>query len=560
MEHEYGIQPNGVVYSTAIASCSRAKPKPDVQQALLLLDEVVAKKKIYMNVVGYNAVLSTLAKVGDYKKAIDILQKMENGYYSVHPDTVTYSTVMTACERAERWEDVLHYGNKIKNNDNLKLDGIAITTILHACQALGYADLALDYLQLMKDNTSSYNRYSKTNGKLRQGVKAPLLHPDHVAYCLTISACSKAGRIRDSIRLFQELNAINQASVKAYTAVIDGCSTIGNHQLALHLLNNMYSKFSLKPTVVTYSSVLTACASALAKYDNKDQQEEHMDIIERENIIETAYNLFHNMCMSNDTSIHPNIITYNAMLQVYAEGCKLHQCFGLFQQLTKEGKKPTIVTFGTLMSACERVENVTAMNDVFDYMKVYGIEPNEIVYGAAISCSRKAKQSDKALELLNAMISSKLYPNIVTFNTVFLSLLESNNKKQSQKQPKGYLLNKALELYKTYLVQDKNDKSKSKLKPNIQTYQMLIYALSNAQRPKEAESILRDMIATFTEKPDVILYTSIITAYEKINQPKNSLRLLEEMREIGYDFYDSKLLNELFKRMVRLVHWGASGF
>lgn len=158
------------------------------------------------------------------------------------------------------------------------------------------------------------------------------------------------------------------------------------------------------------------------------------------------------------------------------------------------------------------------------------------------------------------MISSKLYPNIVTFNTVFLSLLESNNKKQSQKQPKGYLLNKALELYKTYLVQDKNDKSKSKLKPNIQTYQMLIYALSNAQRPKEAESILRDMIATFTEKPDVILYTSIITAYEKINQPKNSLRLLEEMREIGYDFYDSKLLNELFKRMVRLVHWGASGF
>ena len=156
---------------------------------------------------------------------------------------------------------------------------------------------------------------------------------------------------------------------------------------------------------------------------------------------------------------------------------------------------------------------------------------------------------------MDNMISSNLKPNIVTFNTVLLSLLESNNKKQ--KQPKGYLLNKALELYKTYLAHDKN---KSKLKPNIQTYQILIRALSNAQRPKEAENILRNMIASSTDKPDVNLYTSIITAYEKLNQPKNSLRLLEEMREIGYDFYDSKLLNELFKRMVRLVHWGASGF
>ena len=148
MKDVYHIEPNDVVYSTVIASCSRAQPKPDAEQALLLLDEVVANKKISMNVVGYNAVLSTLAKVGDAEKAIDILNKMEEGYYNnIMPDYVSYCTVMAACERAQRWEDILYYANIMKNNKCLTLDGIAITNILHACQALGYADLALEYLQ-----------------------------------------------------------------------------------------------------------------------------------------------------------------------------------------------------------------------------------------------------------------------------------------------------------------------------------------------------------------------------------------------------------------------------
>eukprot|EP00957_Ditylum_brightwellii_P016663 1252723-Ditylum_brightwellii.AAC.1 len=54
--------------------------------------------------------------------------------------------------------------------------------------------------------------------------------------------------------------------------------------------------------------------------------------------------------------------------------------------------------------------------------------------------------------------------------------------------------------------------------------------------------------------PDVDLYTVTVTAYERNGQPMKALRLMESMREDGYDFYEAKVLNEAFKKAVKLVN------
>jgi hypothetical protein len=54
--------------------------------------------------------------------------------------------------------------------------------------------------------------------------------------------------------------------------------------------------------------------------------------------------------------------------------------------------------------------------------------------------------------------------------------------------------------------------------------------------------------------PDVDLYTATVTAYEQTKQPLQALRLMESMRADGYDFYEAPVLNEAFKRAVRLVN------
>ena len=54
--------------------------------------------------------------------------------------------------------------------------------------------------------------------------------------------------------------------------------------------------------------------------------------------------------------------------------------------------------------------------------------------------------------------------------------------------------------------------------------------------------------------PDVDLYTATISSYERIGQPLKALNLMESMREGGYDFYESAVLNSAFKRAVKLVN------
>jgi pentatricopeptide repeat protein len=54
--------------------------------------------------------------------------------------------------------------------------------------------------------------------------------------------------------------------------------------------------------------------------------------------------------------------------------------------------------------------------------------------------------------------------------------------------------------------------------------------------------------------PDVELYTITVSAYERMGQPLSALRLMESMREDGYDFYDVEVLNTILKRLVKLVN------
>ncbi len=51
--------------------------------------------------------------------------------------------------------------------------------------------------------------------------------------------------------------------------------------------------------------------------------------------------------------VKPNIVTYNAAIQACAEGLNLDSAFKLLWQLREDGLAPTIITYGSLMTACE---------------------------------------------------------------------------------------------------------------------------------------------------------------------------------------------------------------
>jgi len=162
MKSKYGIAPNAVIYSTVISAVARTDP-PQPQLALDLIYEATIEKRLYMNVVGFNAAIAACARAGDWQRAMKVLNQMEgvdvlgdssigNVTTFVPPDSVTYGTMLSACEKSEQWELVLQYAKIAMEEKNLQLDALAITSVLHACQQLSLADEALYYLELMKKN------------------------------------------------------------------------------------------------------------------------------------------------------------------------------------------------------------------------------------------------------------------------------------------------------------------------------------------------------------------------------------------------------------------------
>uniref|UniRef100_A0A7S4RPL2 PROP1-like PPR domain-containing protein n=1 Tax=Ditylum brightwellii TaxID=49249 RepID=A0A7S4RPL2_9STRA len=543
-----------------------------------------------------------------------------------NPDQVTYGTVMAACERSKQWKEVLRFAKKslmIQKDLNLQMDGIALTSALHACQQLGYADEAIYYLDLMKRLSSSSSSscndddyehngeneqkesHRNTRGRQRKGARKPLQGPDEVAYRLAISACARSreeGRYKDGIQLLNEMKKDwnLKPDVVAYTAAIAGCADAGEYQIALELLQRMKEE-EVEPNVVTYSAVIGACATASAKaatriQDDDDDDDTYLvdsswddengnentdnDDYDKNNEIQKplqkALQLLSYM-KSSQSNVTPNIVTYNAAIRACAEGQDLIGAFELVDELIACGLKPTIVTYGSLMTACERVGSVEAASNVFKRMRTQNdeeeeeeMQPNEIIYGAAISCCRKARQPDRAFLLLRRMIKDGLFPNAATFNTVILAHTEG-------KKPN---LDQAILIYRLMKSQKLAAASSSGstsfppssfstefntttpifCKPNRQTYNILIQSLSSNRRPEEAELFLRKMRLEDGFVPDVDLYTVTVTAYERNGQPMKALRLMESMREDGYDFYEAKVLNEAFKKAVKLVNVVGRGF
>jgi pentatricopeptide repeat domain-containing protein 1 len=477
----------------------------------------VESKELNMSVVGYNTALSACSNAGKWDAAIKLLEKMETRGIV---DVVSYGTVMAACEKGEQWSLVLHYADTMISK-GFSLDGLAVTSALHACQQKGMALDALRYLDLLKASPKMSQR--KTAGWERSGTREPLEGPDDVAYRLAISACARGGEWRKGINLLSEMKTVTgSVDVIAYTSAITGCEYAGEWRAAFSVLE-MMRRDGVEPNEVTIAAAIGACATACAKGLDVD-----LALSKGLQLLQVT--------KKDPNVVKPNIEIYNAAIRACAEAKKPDLAFKIFEDAKKQGLLPTVVTFGSLMTACERAPSAPHMDKAFQLMKDFQLEPNEIIYGAAISCMRKTSQAERAFLVLKKMIRGNLQPNVATFNTVLVTLSESRRMS----------LEDLITVYKMML-------SSETSKPNRQTYSILIRAFCMNKKPQGAEAFLKRMRQNGI-KPDVDLYTMTVSAYEKARQPIRAVRLMETMEEDGIDFYSVKVLNNAFKNALKLVN------
>jgi len=534
MEEQYGVAPNSVVYNTAVSACGRADP-PRPALALRLLKDA-KERGLRMSSVGYNAAISAVAHAGDWQGAVDLLDQMEksaedNDSMVPAPDEVSYGTVLSAFEREQEWQRLLEYADYM-HSKGIQLDGLAITSVLHACQSLGLADEAVRYLNMMKES-EFLNIQRQTAGWKRPGGRKYFDGPDAVAYLLAVSACARGGAWLKGIELLDEYSRndsirVSSVDVLIFTAAIKGCEYEGRWEEAFLVLDNM-RKRSVEPNSVAFAAVIGACATACSQIKQSDEGKDLNGPLKK------AIRLF-NVMRKDESILSPDVLVYNAAIRACAEAHDFKRAVKLYDAMELDGVSPNAFTFGALMTACERVGKTDGLNKVFSLMKQVAISPTNVIYGAAISCCRKAGDEERALLLLRKMVQEKVRPNVATFNTVLMAQAETRNKEN---------------LARVYKLMTSDDSLP--IEPNRQSYAITIRAFADMKQPKEAETVLRHMRSKGFV-PDVDLYTVIVSAYERTGQPLQALRLMESMNSEGYAFYEDKVLNAAFKRALKMAN------
>mmetsp|Transcript_888 Transcript_888/g.1538 ORF Transcript_888/g.1538 Transcript_888/m.1538 type:complete len:690 (-) Transcript_888:199-2268(-) len=193
------------------------------------------------------------------------------------------------------------------------------------------------------------------------------------------------------------------------------------------------------------------------------------------------------------------------------KGLNPSKALEIFDEMKREGVRPTVVTFSALISACEKGQQWKLALQVLEEMKAtFG--PNVIAYSAAISALSKGQQWEKAWELFCEIEQSGEKLSVVTYNATMTAL------------EKGLQWERALDLF---------DEMKYKNMPvTVVSYGSAISACEKGYQWRQCLEYLDEMTERKIAK-NVIIFGAAMSCMEKSCRADIAFQLMERMNLEG---------------------------
>ncbi|KAK3262832.1 hypothetical protein CYMTET_28338, partial [Cymbomonas tetramitiformis] len=206
--------------------------------------------------------------------------------------------------------------------------------------------------------------------------------------------------------------------------------------------------------------------------------------------------------------VEPNVITYNSLISACEKGGQWEKALEVFAGMKKAGVEPNVITYSSLISACEKGGQWEKALEVFAGMKKAGVEPDVITYNSLISACEKGGQWEKALEVFAGMKKAGVEPDVITYSSL-ISACE-----------KGGQWEKALEVFAGM--------KKAGVEPDVITYSSLISACEKGGQWEKALEVFAGMKKAGVE-PDVITCNVLLNALWGDRQYANAIFFVEKV-------------------------------
>ena len=216
----------------------------------------------------YRAGLKRCAQTGEWRAALQLLERLAAIYDAAPPHSPSYANAMLACRRGGMWPVALQLLTELQEGGG-QLDAFVASNAIAACEPAGRWEQALAILRALEvtevPNTVCVNAAISacaSGGRWREAMALlrAMEAPNARSYSATISACNRGGAWADALELFEALEPERQDGV-CYGAAIAAAAGRGSWRRAIDLLGRM-REARLEVELPALNAALHACAKA----------------------------------------------------------------------------------------------------------------------------------------------------------------------------------------------------------------------------------------------------------------------------------------------------------
>ena len=353
--------------------------------------EVVGRvlERVQLTSAQYNALILHLGRQRQTRLASETLRVMRGDGARVPVGVRHYNALIRAFDRARDWSNAMGC-LELMRQDGLTPDIVSYNTVISALRRAPKLDYMPKILDLMADMA-------------QRGCR-----PDAVSYNTALAGCHAAADWDTAMHVLDLMEEARvPADVVTYATLISLCERCGQLAHAATFRQQMLDAGVL-PNVYVFNALLSVVRSEIQQAGGYRQKEAL--VAKSFGIVDIDMPSF---------GLKPDLVTINSLLGVLMEAGKWQRCVEMLAEMTERwALVPDVITYSTIISACNRARQWALVSDVSAQMQAAGVASNLITYNALISAAARQGDAGRAFALRDEMVAQGLVPNVVTYSAL----------------------------------------------------------------------------------------------------------------------------------------------